>query len=577
MAEAALALTAGVLRVAIDRPLRSAFDYLPPPGIDAAAVAPGVRVRVPVGRGRTIGVVVGHAATSDVPAARLKAVDAVLDERPLFDAAALELLKWTAEYYHHPLGEVVAAALPRALRDGAPLEPRSEFLVCNADGAAALAAGEPRRAPRQHALLERIAGHAGGVPAEALTRGVAGLAQCGARARCPRLGGARGARARGPRRPVARCRSRTRRSHADAGAVRRRRGNHDCRRRLRHLRAAGRDRQRQDRGVPARGGATRSSAGAARWCWCRRSASRRSWWRASARASRGRSRCCIQALTRRRAPGRLARCACSGRAAHRHRHALGGVRAAARIWGSSSSTRSTTAPTSSRKAAAATRRATWRCCARSTPRVPVVLGSATPALETLHNVQQRTLSAPAAAAARRPGRRAEAGADRPARAVRARDGMSAAGAAGHRAPSGGGRPGAGLHQPPRLRADAAVHLLRLDRALPRLRRAPHRAPAAPRRLRCHYCGADEPLPERCPRCGFAVKPVGQGTERIEETLAELFPTQRLVRLDRDTARRARRHRAGDAGGARRRSAHPGRHADGHQGPSLSRTSRWWWC
>ena len=57
------------------------------------------------------------------------------------------------------------------------------------------------------------------------------------------------------------------------------------------------------------------------------------------------------------------------------------------------------------------------------------------------------------------------------------------------------------------------------------------------RLRCHHCGADAPLPERCPQCGFGVKPVGQGTERIEETLAELFPDVPLVRLDRDVVRR----------------------------------------
>jgi primosomal protein N' (replication factor Y) len=56
-------------------------------------------------------------------------------------------------------------------------------------------------------------------------------------------------------------------------------------------------------------------------------------------------------------------------------------------------------------------------------------------------------------------------------------------------------------------------------------------------LRCHHCGAMEPLPERCLRCGFAVKPVGQGTERVEETLRELFPGEPLLRLDRDTASR----------------------------------------
>ncbi|MGA7541099.1 MAG: primosomal protein N', partial [Steroidobacteraceae bacterium] len=57
------------------------------------------------------------------------------------------------------------------------------------------------------------------------------------------------------------------------------------------------------------------------------------------------------------------------------------------------------------------------------------------------------------------------------------------------------------------------------------------------RLRCHHCGADTALPTRCPQCGFAVKPVGQGTERIEETLATLFPGIPCIRLDRDVVRR----------------------------------------
>jgi primosomal protein N' (replication factor Y) (superfamily II helicase) len=57
------------------------------------------------------------------------------------------------------------------------------------------------------------------------------------------------------------------------------------------------------------------------------------------------------------------------------------------------------------------------------------------------------------------------------------------------------------------------------------------------RLRCHHCGADAPLPPRCLQCGFAVKPVGQGTERIEETLTKLFKGVPLVRLDRDVVRK----------------------------------------
>ncbi|HLK70745.1 MAG TPA: primosomal protein N', partial [Steroidobacteraceae bacterium] len=58
---------------------------------------------------------------------------------------------------------------------------------------------------------------------------------------------------------------------------------------------------------------------------------------------------------------------------------------------------------------------------------------------------------------------------------------------------------------------------------------------AQRQLRCHHCGAIESLPERCARCGHAVKPVGQGTERIEQTLQGIFPEHSLLRLDRDSA------------------------------------------
>jgi primosomal protein N' (replication factor Y) len=54
-------------------------------------------------------------------------------------------------------------------------------------------------------------------------------------------------------------------------------------------------------------------------------------------------------------------------------------------------------------------------------------------------------------------------------------------------------------------------------------------------LRCHHCGACAPVPSVCGSCGQPLNPVGQGTERVEETLARLFPDAPLARLDRDTA------------------------------------------
>jgi primosomal protein N' (replication factor Y) len=62
--------------------------------------------------------------------------------------------------------------------------------------------------------------------------------------------------------------------------------------------------------------------------------------------------------------------------------------------------------------------------------------------------------------------------------------------------------------------------------------------AADKRLRCHHCGAESAVPAACPTCGNVdLKPLGRGTQRVEETLRERFPDTRIVRIDRDSARR----------------------------------------
>ncbi len=58
-----------------------------------------------------------------------------------------------------------------------------------------------------------------------------------------------------------------------------------------------------------------------------------------------------------------------------------------------------------------------------------------------------------------------------------------------------------------------------------------------RTLACHHCGTEQGIPPLCPDCGAEVKPVGQGTERIEETLGQMFPGMPLARVDRDAVRR----------------------------------------
>ena len=63
------------------------------------------------------------------------------------------------------------------------------------------------------------------------------------------------------------------------------------------------------------------------------------------------------------------------------------------------------------------------------------------------------------------------------------------------------------------------------------------------RLICHYCGYTSPVPSRCPACGSEyLQYVGEGTEKLEAKLAETFPGARVARLDRDVARRAGSYR-----------------------------------
>ena len=57
-------------------------------------------------------------------------------------------------------------------------------------------------------------------------------------------------------------------------------------------------------------------------------------------------------------------------------------------------------------------------------------------------------------------------------------------------------------------------------------------------LRCHHCGARQGVPRECPTCGNVdLRPLGRGTQRIEETLAVLFPAARILRIDRDSTRK----------------------------------------
>jgi len=146
-----------ILQVALDTPLRRVFDYLPRGGSSASPPPLGVRACVPFGRRKLIGVVVAIIAESRIPASKLRTVSEILDNAPIIDAVTFDLLMWAAAYYHHPIGEVFAAALPVSLRAGQAATEVTEYWSLTELGAAQLSQLQDRRAPRQRALLAWLA------------------------------------------------------------------------------------------------------------------------------------------------------------------------------------------------------------------------------------------------------------------------------------------------------------------------------------------------------------------------------------------------------------------------------------
>jgi primosomal protein N' (replication factor Y) len=107
----------GVLRLALPLPLPQLFDYLPPLGTFPQSDWVGRRAVVPFGRKRLVGIIAELGAPApELPA--LRAAERVLDAAPLFHAELWQSLQWAARYYQRPLGEVLAAALPGAMRAG---------------------------------------------------------------------------------------------------------------------------------------------------------------------------------------------------------------------------------------------------------------------------------------------------------------------------------------------------------------------------------------------------------------------------------------------------------------------------
>ncbi|EOW6772707.1 primosomal protein N' [Cronobacter muytjensii] len=142
-----------VARVALPVPLARTFDYLLPDTMTAAA---GCRVRVPFGRQQRVGVVVAVGEESELPRSELKSVVEVLDGASLYPTTLWRMLLWAADYYHHPVGEVLFHALPVLLRQGKPASPAPLWYWFATEEGRAVDLNSLKRSPKQQQALAAL-------------------------------------------------------------------------------------------------------------------------------------------------------------------------------------------------------------------------------------------------------------------------------------------------------------------------------------------------------------------------------------------------------------------------------------
>lgn len=152
-----------IARIALPVPLDRLFDYLIPEG---CAPVVGGRVCVPFGRQKLIGIVTDLVSESELALDKLKPIDEVLDIKPVWSGPLFSLLKWCSQYYHFPLGDTLANAMPVALRKGrgAEIQPQLFWSVTEA-GKNKLVAGMGR-AVKQAKVLTML--ESGQLPHEAM-------------------------------------------------------------------------------------------------------------------------------------------------------------------------------------------------------------------------------------------------------------------------------------------------------------------------------------------------------------------------------------------------------------------------
>jgi len=146
-----------IARIAIASPLRTLFDYtLGACCADPPNLRPGMRVKVPFGRRQVVGLIVALHNGSEVPKEKLRPIDCILDTEPVIDPTMLALVVWGARYYQYPEGDALLQALPSLLRRGEPLPELRKTVWQLTQQGLDVSPQAFSRAPNQRALIEEL-------------------------------------------------------------------------------------------------------------------------------------------------------------------------------------------------------------------------------------------------------------------------------------------------------------------------------------------------------------------------------------------------------------------------------------
>lgn len=145
-----------IFRVAIPVPVYSLFDYLAPDNVELDNIKPGMRLEVPFGKAKKIAFLIEISQKSELEVSKLKRVFRILDQKSLLSSKDLQLLMWAANYYHHPLGEVISTAFPVPLRQGKSIVVKTPKSFALSPLGQVTLSTDLQRSPKQKSLLEKF-------------------------------------------------------------------------------------------------------------------------------------------------------------------------------------------------------------------------------------------------------------------------------------------------------------------------------------------------------------------------------------------------------------------------------------